>query len=111
MEQNRNKDKWVEEIISSAESIKRAEAGPYIYPKIIYRIKNSGNSNNMIPFNKAAFGIVTIILLALLNVFAVFTSVNDTGSKMHQKKESSLKSSEDQLIPSQVNPYLEILNN
>lgn len=111
MEQNRNNDKWAEEIISSAESIKRAEAGPYIYPKILHRIKNSGNSNNMIPFKRAAFGIVTVILLALLNIYAVYTSANDPVSKINQNKEGSLKSSEDQLIPSQVNPYLEILNN
>jgi len=111
MEHNRDKDKWVEEIIASAEGIKRAEAGPYIYPKILHRIKNSRNSSNIIPFKRAAFGIVTIILLALLNIFAVFTSVNDTGSKMYQNTKSSLKISEDQLIPSQVNPYLEILNN
>jgi hypothetical protein len=111
MEANKNRDKWVEDVLSSTENIKRAEASTYIYPKILHRIKNSRNINNMIPFKKAAFGIVTVILLAVLNILVVFTSISDPGSKIHQNTESSLNSSGDQLIPSQVNPYLEILNN
>ncbi|NOS84883.1 MAG: hypothetical protein HOP31_07065 [Ignavibacteria bacterium] len=111
MEQNKNRDKWVEDVLSSTENIKRAEASTYIYPKILHRLKSGDSTYNIIPFKRAAFGIVTVVLLAVLNIFIVFTSQNDPGSKVIQNTESSLNSSGDQLIPSQVNPYLEILNN
>lgn len=111
MEQNKNKDKWVEEILSSTENIERAEAGLYIYPKILYRIKDTGREFNFIPFKKAAFGFTTVVLLAVLNIFVVFSSVNNPKNRSTQDTESLFKSTENQLIPSQVNPYLEILDN
>ncbi len=111
MEQNKNKDKWIEDILSSTKSIKRAEASAYIYPKILHRLKSGDSTYKIIPFKRAAFGFATVVLLVALNIFVVFNSLNDPGNKVIPNNESSIKSSEDQLIPSQINPYLEILNN
>ncbi|MEO8514413.1 MAG: hypothetical protein ABI543_12705 [Ignavibacteria bacterium] len=107
MENNTNKDKWIEEILSSTDNIRRASANPYIFPKILNRIKNISRSNNYVPIKRAAIGFITIILLAIINVFVVFkadkSTVNiNTGNT---KKENSSS-----FIPSQYNPYYEILN-
>ena len=104
MEQSRNKDNWIEEVLSSTDGIKRAEAGPYIFPKILHRLKTNNIGRNIIPMRKAAIGFVTIMLLAVLNVFVVL-GVSKTGNVTNEKNMES--SSE--FIPSQCNPYLETL--
>ncbi len=106
MEQNRNKDKWIEEILSSTDGIKRAEAGPYIFPKILHRLKANNTGNNVIPFRKAAIGFLTILLLAVLNVFVIFNA-GDKSTSVNNNVQETKSSAE--FIPSQYNPYLETL--
>lgn len=111
MEQNRDKDKWVEEIISGAESIKRAEAGPYLYPKILHRIRNNRSNTNTISLRRAALGMITVVLLAVLNLFVIFRNAENTQKYPEGYMESRSSSTDIRIIPSQVNPYLEILEN
>ena len=105
MEQSRNKDKWVEEILSSTDGIKRAEAGPYIFPKILHRLKTN-NIGNVIPIRKAAIGFLTVLLLAVLNIFVVLGVNNKTGNVTANQQNTEGSS---EFIPSQYNPYLETL--
>lgn len=107
MENNTNKDKWIEEILSSADNIRRASANPYIFPKILNRIKDRSRSNNYVPIKTAAIGFMTIILLAIINVFVVFKSGNST---VNVNSENTKKENSSSFIPSQYNPYYEILN-
>ena len=107
MEQKNNKDKWIEEVMESAEKIKRIEASPFIYPKILHRLKNQSNAGRIIPVRRAAIGFITIILLAVINVFVITKSGNQT---VIEKNTVSKTESSSQFIPSQYNPYLEILN-
>ncbi len=106
MEQNTNKDKWIEEILSSSDSIKRVSAGPYLFPKILSRLKDNKNRYGYIPIKRAAIGFITIVLLAIINVFVVFNSGNST---MNIRSENTKTESSSQFIPSQYNPYLEII--
>jgi len=111
MEENKNRDKWVNEILTSADNIKRADASPYIYPKILHRLKKSGEDYSMISIKKAAYGVITVFVLFMLNMFVIFTPFKDKGNTDFESKEGSINSTEEQMIPSQINPYLEILNN
>ncbi len=107
MVQNKNKDKWIEEVLNSADKIRKVEASPFIYPKILHRLK-TGRSSNMIPVRRAALGFITIILLAVINLLVIFNS--GTGNSTEKTSVTKTLSST-QFIPSQYNPYLEILNN
>ena len=104
-EQKNKKDKWIEEILSSAEGITRAEASPFMFSKILSRLKSVKNSTVILPFRKLALGFLTLILLVVLNVTVLFrsTNVNVTNTTV------SDKNNKEEIIPSQTNPYLEIL--
>lgn len=107
MKQNQNKDKWIQETLESADNIKRAEASPFIYPKILNRLKDLHKTGSIIPLRRAAIGFVSIILLAIINVFVIFGSADQPDS---DKNKVTKTESSSQFIPSQYNPYLEILN-
>lgn len=107
MAQNKNKDKWIEEVLNSADKIRKVEVSPFIYPKILHKLKE-GRSSNIIPVRRAVLGFITIILLAVINLLVIFNSV--TG-KSTEKNSVTKTVSSSQFIPSQYNPYLEILNN
>lgn len=108
MEHKNNKEKWVEEILESAEKINRIEASPYIYPKILNRLKDQNKTGSVIPYRRAAMGFITVILLAVINLLVIFGSAENTVS---DKNYETKKESSSQFIPSQYNPYLEILTN
>lgn len=105
MEQNTNKDKWIEEILSTTGKMQRVEVSPFMFTKILQKI--STNSKNVISFRKAAFGFATVLILAVLNVLIVF---NSGGSPVKINTNVKQSESSSEFIPSQYNPYLEILN-
>lgn len=107
MYNSKNKEKWIEEILTSTDSINRAKVSPFLFSKILNRIKDASRSNNYIPVKRAVIGFITIILLAVVNVFVVFNSGNTSGSERTINTNTENSS---QFIPSQYNPYLEILN-
>jgi hypothetical protein len=99
-----NKDKWIDDTIQSIDGIKQAEASPFLYAKVLNRIKSGGKLSGYIPVKKAALGFLTILILAALNL-AVILNLNSTSSST----DSSSNNIND-FIPSQTNPYLEILS-
>lgn len=107
MKQNLNKDKWIEEVLSSADNIQRAQAGQFIFSKILNRIKENNRSRNIIPIKRAAVGFITILLLGVINLLVIFSNGN---TQVNTKTTQTNPESSTKFIPSQYNPYLEILN-
>ena len=107
MKQNLNKDRWIEEVLSSADNIQRAQPGQFIFPKILNRIKDKARNNNYIPVKRAAIGLVTILLLGVINLLVIFSNGN---TQVNTKTTQTNPESSTKFIPSQYNPYLEILN-
>ncbi len=99
-----NKEKWINDTIESINGIKQAEASPFLYAKVLNRIKSDGKVIGYIPVKKAALGFLTILILAALNL-AVILNLNSTASITDTNTNTV-----NDLIPSQTNPYLEILS-
>lgn len=101
-ENNQNREKWVNETIESISGIKRAEASPFLYAKVLHRLKQ-GQSPAYISARKAFAGIAAIAAVVFLNIFILFGT---SGSTV--ETENIQDSGE--LVPTQSNPYLEILS-
>lgn len=99
-----NKEKWINDTIDSIDGIKQAEVSPFLYAKVLNRIKSGGKLSGYIPVKKAALGFLTILILAVLNL-AVILNLNSTASTT-----DITTNNVNDLIPSQTNPYLEILS-
>jgi len=99
------KEKWLESILASVDGIKKAEPNPYLFTKIKNRLNEKGNSMGYIPVRKAALGFLTIIVLAILNIAVLH---DHTSNENNTRNELNVSSTEE-IIPSQNNPYLEIL--
>lgn len=106
------KDKIIEELIELKGGVKRAEANPFLITRINQKIIGVKNNTGYLSFPKVAAGFSALIILAVLN-FGILTS----GSSNSIEKTSTLNKtgqttvSAGETIPSQVNPYLEFINN
>ena len=98
-----DKEKWINETLESLNGIKKVEPNPFLFPKILSRLKSGEKVPSFIPVRKIAFGFLSLALLAVLNVSIWF--MNGNGSQQSQVTETTAS----ELIPSQTNPYLEIL--
>jgi hypothetical protein len=97
-----NKDKWINDTIESINGVKKAEASPFLYAKVLNKIK-SGNRSRVIPVKKAALGFITMLLLAVLNI-AIALNYNSKNNYIESNNNSA-----QELVPSQTNPFLEYL--
>ena len=97
-----NKDKWINDTIDSINGIKRAESSPFLYAKVLNKIK-SQNRSRVIPMRKAALGFITMLLLAVLNI-AIALNYNTQNNSTESNNTST-----QELVPSQSNPFLEYL--
>lgn len=107
MNREDQKDHKIERIIGSAEKLKKAEASPFLFTRIKSRIGEKQQIRNLIPVPKAALGLFTLLLLAVLNFYVIF---NPSSEKRVSQKENSSNAVTESVIPTQSNPYLEILN-
>lgn len=98
-----NKDKWINDTIESINGIKRAEASPFLYAKVLNKIKSGNRGSGIIPVRKVALGFLTMLLLAALNI-AVTLNSNSNNTESGSNNNVS-----EELVPSQSNPYLEYL--
>ncbi len=99
----KSKEEWVNDTIESAGFFKKADANPFIFAKILSRIKSGEKLNDIIPLRKAALGFLSILLLIALNYSALMYSPVSKNSETQTVANS-------EVIPSQQNPYLEILS-
>ncbi|MCC7159569.1 MAG: hypothetical protein IT281_08530, partial [Ignavibacteria bacterium] len=99
----KNKEEWVNDTIESAGFLNRAEANPFMYSKILSRIKSGEKLKEIIPLRKAAFAFLSILLLIALNYSTIMYSIVPKNSSIQTNTAS-------EVIPSQQNPYLEILS-
>ena len=107
MSKEESKDQKTEDIISSAEKLKRVEVNPFLFTRIKSRLGEKRQIITLIPVPKAALGLFTLLLLAALNFYVVMNP--STERKVSQKEKNSGTVTES-VIPTQLNPYLEILN-
>lgn len=98
-----NKDKWINDTLESLNGIKQAEASPFLFAKVLNRVKN-GKTGGFIPAKRAALGFMTMVILAVINI-AVILNLNTAAENLQTGSTVT-----HELIPSQTNPYLEILS-
>jgi hypothetical protein len=103
-----NNDKRIEEIISLAGKIKRAEANPYLFTRIRNSLKNNGSKKAYLPLPKAALGFLSIFILVLFNLFVIVSS--GSSEKNNDNNFINSNNTSETLVPSQTNQYHEILN-
>lgn len=101
------KEHKIEKIIGSAEKLKKAEASPFLFTRIKSRISENQQIKKLVPVPKAALGLFTLLLLAVLNFYVIF---NPSSEKRISQKEKNSSQVSETVIPTQSNPYLEILN-
>lgn len=101
------KENKIEKIIGSAEKLKKAEASPFLFTRIKSRISENQQIKKLVPVPKAALGLFTLLLLAVLNFYVIF---NPSSEKRISQKEKNSSQVSETVIPTQSNPYLEILN-
>lgn len=101
------KDKIIEELVELPNGVKRAEANPFLITRIHQKIKEPASNYRIISLPKAAAGFAALLLLAAFNLGLLTASDNSTSVQKNQPDATSTG----ETIPSQVNPYLEFLNN
>lgn len=99
-----DKQQWIDDSLKSIEGIKRASPEPFLFPKILNRLK-SASQPVRIAKTKLALAFSALVILIGLNIAAVVTKDGVPGSQ------SLYRYSSTELIPEQTNPYLEILIN
>lgn len=107
MSKEESKDQKTEDIISSAEKLKRVEVNPFLFTRIKSRLGEKRQIITLIPVPKAALGLFTLLLLSVLNFYVIF---NLSSEKRVSQKYTNNSSVTESVIPTQSNPYLEILN-
>ncbi len=107
MDKEDSTENKIEKIISSAEKLKKAEASPFLFTRIKSRIGEKQQIRHLIPVPKAALGLFTLLLLAVLNFYVIF---NPSSEKRVSQKDNNSSPVTESVIPTLSNPYLEILN-
>ena len=107
MSKEESKDQKIEDIISSAEKLKRVEVNPFLFTRIKSRLGEKRQIITLIPVPKAALGLFTLLLLAVLNFYVIFNPSSEKRVSQNGDNSSPVTES---VIPTQSNPYLEILN-
>lgn len=103
-----NRDKWINDTIESLNGVKQAEASPFLFAKVLHRVKQEA-TGGFIPAKRAALGFMTIIILAVINI-AVIMNLNTTTETVQTGITVTGNTVTNEFIPSQTNPYLEILS-
>lgn len=107
MKETKYTDRKIEDIIESAGKLKQAEVSPFIFTRIKSRLGEKTHTRVYLPLPKAALGLFTLLLLALINFYVVFSPA---AENKHSKEVTIGSTVSGSVIPTQSNPYLEILN-
>jgi len=97
-----DKKKWIKDTLNSIDGIKCAEPNPFLFPKILNRLKNGERPAAFIPRKKAILIYTSIIILAVLNLGAILYKNLQTTCITTAEKSVT------EYIPSNQNSYLEI---
>jgi len=106
MSKEKSKDQKIENIIGSAEKLKRVEVNPFLFTRIKSRLGEKRQIITLIPVPKAVLGLFTLLLLAVLNFYVMLSPISE---KRVSQKYTNKSSVTETVIPTQSNPYLEIL--
>jgi hypothetical protein len=90
--QNSEKEQWKDNVLSSLEGIKRAEAPPFLFTRIearirLYEMPTSMAANERVPVLKLAFGVACFVLLCGINIWIV--SQTASPNMVQQQQTSS----------------------
>ena len=96
------KEKWINGTLESLEGIKKAEPNPFLFTKLLSGLKSGEKIPSFIPVRKIAIGMASMALLAVINIAVVYYPAEENTTGTNDYTATSY-------IPSQSNPYLEIL--
>ena len=76
------KDKWIEEVLGSSKTLKRAEASPFLFTRIKEKLKHDAEPvRNIIPAKRALIYILTFAVLLIFNLELIFNSSSSQTSE------------------------------
>jgi hypothetical protein len=83
-------DKRIEEVMSSIDSIKRAEANPFLYEKIMYRMKNGKSTAEVQPKFSWQWALAACVIVGVnIGIWAApATSITSATTDTEQFAES-----------------------
>lgn len=76
MDNRSDKEKWVNEILQSAEGMKRAEANPFLYEKLMYRMQQKHTVQDIPARVLLPKWILAGVLILVLNGAALVKEIN-----------------------------------
>jgi hypothetical protein len=68
------KEKWVKEIMESIDNVGRAEANPFLYDKVMYRMQSAANIDTFLKPTTVRWALLSTALLIGLNVLSLLHS-------------------------------------
>lgn len=76
MDKLTDKEKWINEVMSSTEGMQKAEPNPFLYSKIAFRMQQKEKQQDR--FNKVFIPrwVAVVILLVLVNCFSIIKMLN-----------------------------------
>jgi len=97
-----DKEKWINDTLNSIDGMNRAEPNPFLFPKILNKIKIDDKAASFIPRKRAILIFTSIIILAVLNLGTILYKNSQTTYIF------TTETSITEYIPSNQNSYLEI---
>lgn len=70
----KSKDRWINDVLESADGMQRATANPFLYTRIMARIQEANSSWEKTArlISRPSFAFATVLLILVINVWVAF---------------------------------------
>jgi hypothetical protein len=76
MKSQQQKEEWIDRVLQSVEGITPADANPYLYKKVLLKLKNQ--TQEVISLRAVWMSAAAFVALLVLNVAALKTGINNS---------------------------------
>jgi len=90
MDSRNNKEKWVNEVLASTEGMKKAEANPFLYEKIRYRMQQKGAVQDIPAIVLLSKWIIACLVILAINSIAITTEIRREKDKALMQKDANV---------------------
>ena len=93
MNDNMNKEQWVNAVIGSTNGMKQAEANPYLYQKVLHKLKEQNQPVEVLPGFVVRRWAIAATVVMILNVLTV-VHYTTTGANVSKEQAQNALSQE-----------------